>query len=177
MQSVNHSHVLPSTNATAIAAVSFAISWAVLKYSMIRTGGSSATRHLRHALTAPSLASSPTAQYGRSAVYRRLLTFKHLRSDPQTSTISSLLQLDSIRSSHHHATPHSQHLSSSRHLQLSQSLHTSTSRYQQPRPQEDVRDPPREEAQPEAKPEDADHKSSEGAKSQDSENGSSGSKD
>ena len=177
MNFANRSHIPPTTNATAIAAALFAISRSVFRNSMIRTGGSLVTRHIRHAITAPSLASSPTAQYGRSAVYRRLLTLNHLENELQTSTTSPPLRLNPFRSSPHHTTPLPEHLSTSSLLQHSRSLHTSAPRYQQPRPQEDVRDPPREETQSEAKTEGSSQESSEEAKSKDSEDGPSESKD
>jgi mitochondrial import inner membrane translocase subunit TIM44 len=140
---------------------------------MIRPGRISATRQIRHALSAAPVAPSQALHYGRSTTYRRLLTYDrsqhYLNSSPPVSLFPS--------SATHSFVPRSHPLSIFRLLSQGRSLHTSAPRFQQPRAAEDVKDPPREDGNPEAKAEDARKESSEeGGKNTDSEEGSSESK-
>ena len=93
-------------------------------------------------------AASTTSQYGRTAAYRRLNTLSTLRRIPQTSSILRA----SLRSDPQQYAPPQLSL-------LARSLHSSIPRYQQPQPNEEVRDPPRSE-EPE-------QKASEGEKAED----------
>jgi import inner membrane translocase subunit TIM44 len=141
---------------------------------MIRRGRISASRQIRHALSAAPVASSQSAQYGRSTIYRRLLTYNHSQHHLTSSQSPSLLFSLRNRSS----IPKSHPLSVTRLPSVNHSLHTSTPKFQQPRPAEDVKDPPREESTSEAKAEGASKESSEeGEKSEDSADGSSESKE
>jgi import inner membrane translocase subunit TIM44 len=111
---------------------------------MIRPGRISATRQIRHALSAAPVAS-------RSAAYRRLLTYDrsphYLNFSPSVSLLPRLATRSSVPPSHP--------LSTVRLVSHGRSLHTSAPRFQQPRAAEDVKDPPREDGNPEAKAEDA----------------------
>ena len=146
---------------------------------MIRQGQLTATRQIRRAFAPQSAASaSATAQYGRSAVYRRFLsstTFQHYKTSSSSSSLPSLnLPLSFARP----RTPLSDRIPTYTLSRLYRPLHSSTSRYQQPAPSEDIRDPPREGSSSKPKAEDTARASSEeSAKSKESEEGSSESKE
>jgi mitochondrial import inner membrane translocase subunit TIM44 len=140
---------------------------------MIRPGRISATRQIQRALSAAPVASSQPAQYGTSRIYRRLLTYDRFEHHLSPSPSPSLLL-----SSPNRPTPQFLPLSISRLPSVNRSLHTSTPNFQQPRPTEDVRDPPREEGASDAKAEgESKENSEEEAKSKDSEDGPSESRE
>ena len=118
-------------------------------------------RRIAHAKNGLHFASSPPSQYGRTAAYRRLLTQDHsqppsprLLSSIATRPEISLLQIRFPKSLAGTYT-------GIRLPQPTRPLYTSIPRFQQPRPAEDVKDPPREEQSSEARAEEADRPSSE----------------
>src|ERR1700730_12244647 len=123
---------------------------------MIRSGRISATRHIRRALSAASVAPSRALHYGKSTTYRRLLTYDRSQHYLNYSPSASLLPSSATRSFVLRSHP----LSIVRVLAQGRSLYASASRFQQPRAAEDVKDPPREDGNPEAKAEDVRKESS-----------------
>jgi mitochondrial import inner membrane translocase subunit TIM44 len=131
---------------------------------MIRPRLHSVTNLSRNVARSQTFASSQLAQYGRTAAYRRLLSQAHSRerSSPLTSSIlpppssplRSNLQPDSVA-----------HLSTLYHQTLSRAFHTSPPRFQQAQPKEDIRDPPRDDAEQQRTTE-AENKSSDANKEQ-----------
>lgn len=96
---------------------------------------------MKRYVTTTFASASSTSQHGRTAAYRRLNTLSTLRRIPQTSSIRRA----SLRSDHQQYAPPGLSL-------LARPLHSSIPRYQQPQPNEEVRDPPRSEG-PEQKAE------------------------
>jgi mitochondrial import inner membrane translocase subunit TIM44 len=137
---------------------------------MIKPGRISATRQIRHGLSAAPIASLRPVHYGGSTVYRRLIAYDRSRHQLTSSpSISSQVSFP-----HSLSLPQSHPLSAIRVLSLNRSLHTSTPNFQRFRPAEDVKDPPREDRSSEAKSEGASkEKSEDGANRKDSEDGSS----
>lgn len=148
---------------------------------MIRQGGSTTTRRIRHAFPLPSVASSSAVQHGRTPLSRRFLTANRSHDghhSSQTLAVFSKSSLSQYQPRASLATPFTSHLNTQYLLHPNRPLHTSTPRFQQPRPTEDVKDPPRDEQQAEFKAENAKKEGSEeGAKGKGSEEGSSESKE
>lgn len=137
---------------------------------MIRPGRISATRQIRRAFSAATLASSHPVQSGRSTIYSRLLTYDHPQRYPTNSPSTSLLrslQNPSTRLQSHNVNRIGPRLST-------RLLHSSTPNFQQPRPTEDVNDPPREQSASDTKEEGSSNESTEdGGKGKASEDNSS----
>jgi hypothetical protein len=132
-----------------------------------------ATRQLRHASAVFSFASSKGS---RTVTCRRLSTQRWIRSSSHpSSTLTCLIQplLLPQRSLKPFIIPFSTQL----RLSLPRLLHTSPLRLQQPRPAEDVQDPPREEGSSETSTADSkNHESKDEAKDEKSEDEASDSK-
>jgi mitochondrial import inner membrane translocase subunit TIM44 len=100
-----------------------------------------ATRQLRHASAVFFFASS---KGGRIATYRRLSTQRWIRSSSHPSSKPTFLSKP-LLIPQRPLNPLILPLSTQLRVALSRLLHTSPLRFQQPRPVEDIQDPPREE--------------------------------
>jgi import inner membrane translocase subunit TIM44 len=112
-------------------------------------------------------------QHGRSTIHSRLLTYTQSQRHPTSSP--PILLLLSLQNRSSVTQPHL--LSIIRQTPTNRSLQTSAPTFQQPRPAEDVKDPPREESAPGAKAEETSKENPEESKSKNSEDGSSESKE
>lgn len=107
-----------------------------------------------------AFAVSQTAQYGRTAVYRRLSSQTSARSQLSSTSSIAFLQSSDFAFQRLTLSPIASSLATSRTIKA-RSLHISAPRLQQAQPKEDVKDPPREANEESKKAEEGEKQSSE----------------